>query len=156
MRLSKKLAASVSIVAGGTLVAGIAFAAWTAGGTGTGSASAGHATALSTVAASASTDLLYPSGSANVKIKIHNPNPYQVTVTAINNRGAGYPITSGDSVCDASNGVSFTNQTGSWVVGANSSAEYTLDDAAAMSNASVDACQDKDFAIPVTLVGASS
>jgi len=156
MRLSKKLAIAAVGTVAAVAVSTAAFAAWSASGTGSGSATAGHATALSTVAASASADLLYPSGSADVKIKIHNPNPYQVTVTAINNRGAGYPITSGNTVCDASHGVSFANQTGSWVVGPNTSAEYTLVDAASMSNDSVDACQDKDFSIPVSLVGASS
>jgi hypothetical protein len=157
VRLSKKIAASVSIVAAGTLVAGIAFAAWTATGDGSGSAKSGQSTAVSTVATSAVTSLLYPTGSADVKVNVHNSNPYAVTVTAINN-AAGGSILSGDGTCDASNGVTFTNTpvvTGG-VVGAGLSAEFILTGAAHMSNLSVDACQNKSFSIPVTVVAASS
>jgi len=153
VRLSKKFAA-IAITATAALTASAAFAAWTAGGSGSGSAKAGQAVSLSTGSASATTTLLYPSGSGDVNVNIHNPNPYQVTVTAINN-GTG-AISSGVQACDASNSVTFTNQTGSFVVAANSEHEYTLSGAAHMSSASVDACQNAVFSIPVSLVGASS
>ena len=130
-------------------------AAWTAGGTGSGSAKAGTATALTTSDASASVvKLLYPSGSADVAVTINNPNPYAVTVSSVTGNGT---ITSGNATCDASNGVTFTDQTGlSIVVPANGNKTTVFANAASMSNASVDACQGQTFTIPVSISGASS
>lgn len=137
------------------LAATIAFAAWTTNGTGSGYVAAGSEQDLTTLSVAASTtSLLYPNGSADVTVKINNPNPYKVLVTAINS-GTG-SITSGDATCDASNGVSYTNQSGSWTVPAAGTLTVTLTNAASMSNASVDACQAKTFTVPVALTGAST
>ena len=155
MQKTKKLVAFVAIVAG-LFGAGIAYASWTATGGGSGYAKAGSAVDLSTAPVAASTtSQLYPMNSADVKITITNPNPYGVDVQSINNAATG-SILSGDSVCDASNGVTFANQSGTWHVNANSSATFTLANAATMSNASVDACQGETFTIPVALAGISA
>ena len=154
LRHWKKLAAlGVAVVTFAGI--GLAWAAWTAGGTGSGAAKAGTAKALTTSDATASVvDLLYPSGSADVAVTIDNPNPYAVTVTSVAGNGA---ITSGNATCDASNGVSFTDQTGlTLTVPANDHLTHVFANAASMSNASVDACQGQTFTIPVTVSGASS
>ncbi len=67
-------------------------------------------------------------------------------------------VTSTVPACNLSTGVTFTNQTGlSLIVPANSlGTQFTLNGAAAMSNASDNACQGAVFTIPVTLSGASS
>jgi len=134
---------------------GLAWAAWTASGSGSGSAKAGTAQSLTTVDNSASlTTALYPNGAADVAIKIHNPNPYAVTVTDVVGNGA---ITSGNSTCDASNGVTFDDQHSlSISVPAGGTTAATFTNAAHMSNASVDACQGQTFSIPVSVSGASS
>jgi P pilus assembly chaperone PapD len=133
----------------------IAFAAWTTNGTGSGYVAAGSEQDLTTLSVAASTtSLLYPNGSADVKVKINNPNPYKVLVTHID--GASGSITSGGATCDASSGVTFTDQAGSWTVPASGTLTVTLTNAASMSNASVDACQAETFTIPVDLTGAST
>lgn len=145
------------------MIAGVAFAAWTATGTGTGTAKAGTGQEVYTASATASTtSLLYPGGTADVELELRNPNPYPVTVTEINNRNlTTHPIGSGDTPCDASHGVTFADTTGSWLVPANDGTDdgelsVTLADKASMSNASVDECQGETFTIHVELVGASS
>jgi P pilus assembly chaperone PapD len=133
----------------------IAFAAWTTNGTGSGYVAAGSEQDLTTLSVAASaTSLLYPNGSADVKVRINNPSPYKVLVTDID--GGSGSITSGDATCDASSGVTFTDQSGSWTVPASGALTVTLTNAASMSNASVDACQAETFAIPVDLTGAST
>jgi hypothetical protein len=157
-RVNTKLAKRVTIASIGVgvlMAATIAFAAWTTNGTGSGYVAAGSEQDLTTLSVAASTtSLLYPNGSADVTVKINNPNPYKVLVTQINN-GSG-SITSGNGTCDASNGVSFANQSGSWTVPATGTLTVTLTNAASMSNASVDACQAKTFTVPIALTGAST
>jgi P pilus assembly chaperone PapD len=150
-----KRAVSLSILLVVLLAGSIAFAAWTTSGSGSGYVAAGSEQDLTTLSVAASTtSLLYPAGSADVKVRINNPNPYDVLVTDID--GGSGAITSGDATCDTSNGVSFTDQSGSWTVPAGSASTVTLTDAASMSNASVDECQAETFTIPVDLTGAST
>lgn len=154
-RLTKKLTAG-TIVLGVALAASVAFAAWTATGTGSGYTQATTAQALSTVDVSASTTAqLYPGGTSDVKIRISNPNPYPVVVTDVEGSGA---ITSDKGgACDASTGVSFTDQTGqSIAVAAGSTTNVTFAGAASMTNASDNTCQGAIFTIPVTLSGNSN
>ena len=153
-KLSKRITIG-SLVVGVLMAGSIAFAAWTTNGAGSGYVAAGSEQDLTTLPVAASTtSLLYPNGTADVKVKISNPNPYKVLVTAINN-GTG-SILSGDGTCDASNGVAFANQSGSWTVPAAGTLIVTLANAASMSNASVNACQGQTFAIPVALTGTST
>ncbi len=145
----------VSVFVGLMAASTIAFAAWTATGTGSGYAKATSAQALTTVDVSASTVAqLYPGGSGDVKIRINNPNPYPVRVTAINGNGT---ITSDKgAACDAATGVTYTNQTGTWDVAANTATTFTLSGSVAMSNASDTTCQGAIFTSPVSRQGASN
>ena len=152
LRPRKKLFVAGGLVAG-MMASGIAWAAWTAEGTGSGYAKATEAQDLTTSAVAATADL-FPGATGDVKITINNPNPYPVEVTSISNGIGG--ITSDDTGCTAANnGVTFTDQTGTWAVGANGSQTFTLADAVDMDNSSVDACQGATFTIPVALSGAS-
>ena len=151
-RLSTRLGVA-TIFTGVLLVAGVAFAAWTASGTGSGYAKAGSIQALTTVDVSASTTAtLYPGGIGDVKLSVSNPNPAPITITGVSGNGT---ITSDKgAACNASTGVTFTNQTGlSQVVPASGTATFTLSGSAAMSTASDNACQGAIFTIPISLTG---
>src|ERR1044072_5477802 len=135
---------------------GFVYAAWTTNGSGSGYAKAGTSQALSTVDVSATTSArLYPGQSGHGALKTNNPNPYTVTVTAVSLNGPQSGITAdgGHSGCTTT-GVTFTDQTGlSLTVNANTATEFTLNGSAAMSNASLNACQGATFTIPVSLTG---
>lgn len=155
-KTTKKLTAG-TIILGVALAASVAFAAWTATGSGSGYTQATTASVLSTVDVSSSTTAqLYPGGTSDVKIEISNPNPYPVLVTSVVGSGAAITSDKG-AACDGSTGVSFTDQTGlSIAIPAGGTAARTFSGAAAMSNASDNACQGATFTIPVTLSGASN
>lgn len=136
-------------------VVGLVYAAWTTSGTGSGYAKAGESQDLTTIDISGDAtviDLLYPGASGDVKIRIDNPNSFPVTVSAINGNGA---ITSDVPACNAGASVSYTNQSGTFAVPANSAATFVLNNAASMSNAANDDCQNATFTIPVSLTGQS-
>jgi hypothetical protein len=152
---NKKKLIGVGVITTTLLAAGVAFAAWNASGTGSGYAKATTAQVLTTSDVAATTTAqLFPGGTADVKIKISNPNPYPVRITSITGNGA---ITSDKgAACDASTGVTYSNQSGTFDVGANSDASFTLLGAVAMSNASDNTCQGAVFTVPVSLSGASN
>jgi hypothetical protein len=137
-------------------VVGFVYAAWTTNGSGSGYAKAGTAEPLTTVDVSASTPAtLYPGGNGDVLLKVSNPNPYPVRVSAVSGNGAITPD-SGHASCQTT-GVTFTDQADQQLdVSPNSSAQFTLQDAAQMSNASDDGCQGATFTIPVSLTAASN
>jgi len=154
-KLPARLTAA-GVAVGAMLAASVAFAAWTATGSGSGYAKATTAQALSTVDVSATTGAtLYPGATGNVKLSISNPNPYAVTVSSVAGNGA---ITSDKGAsCNASTGVTYTDQTGLSIgVPAGGSTTVTLTNAVSMSNASDNSCQGAVFTIPVSLSGASS
>ena len=147
---------SVLVTLVGVALAGtVAMAAWTAGGTGDGYSKATTAQALTTIDVSGSTSAqLYPGGTGDMKLRINNPNPYAVTVSSVT--GSGSITSDKGAACNASTGVSFTNQSGlSLSVPASSAATFTLAGTVAMSNASDNSCQGAVFTIPVTLTGSS-
>src|SRR5690349_15787211 len=127
---------------------GLVYAAWTTNGSGSGYAKAGTSQALTTVDVSATTAAsLYPGTSGDVKLQISNPNPYAVRVTAVSGNGTITPD-AGHSGCTTT-GVTFTNQSSLTIdIAASSSTTTTLTGAAAMSNASLNACQGAVFTIP--------
>jgi hypothetical protein len=156
--VNRKLA--VAVIATVLATVGLVYAAWTTNGTGNAYAKAGTAQAIGTIDVSASTTAtLYPGVSGDVLIKLDNPNPYAVTVTAVTGSGS-ITADAGHAGCTTT-GVTFTNQTGlSLVVPAKSGGidgvlQTTLTGAAAMSNASLNACQGATFTIPVSLTGTS-
>jgi hypothetical protein len=133
----------------------LADAAWTSSDTGNAYAGATTEAAVSIGDASASTTPdLYPGATGTAYIKVTNPNPFPVTVVSVTGNGA---ITSDQgAACDASTGVSFTDQTGlSGTVGAGATTTLSLPGAVSMDNSSANACQGAVFTIPVT-VGVSS
>jgi hypothetical protein len=156
--LSKRNIIVVSMTLIVMVAVGFVYAAWTTSGSGSGYAKAGTSQALTTVDVSATTSAsLYPGQSGNVTLKINNPNGYNVRVTAVALNGQQTDITAdaGHSGCTTT-GVTFSNQSSlSLDVNAGSQAEFTLNGAASMSNASLNACQGATFTIPVTLTGAS-
>ncbi len=155
MRTRKKMLI-VSVVAVAALFAvSVAFASWLASGTVNGYAKAQTAQNLTTTVATP-TATLYPGATGDVSIVIVNPNPYDVIVTDVVGSGA-IVTTPTDAACDASTGVTFTDQHAlTLAVPANSAGTaFTLTGSVAMSNASVNACQGETFAIPVTLTGDS-
>jgi hypothetical protein len=144
-------AAAVVLVA-----VGVAYAAWTASGSGNGYAKAATAQALDTLDASATTTAtLYPGANGDLVLEINNSNPYPVRVTSVT--GAGAITSDKGAACNASTGVTFTNQTGLTLdVPASSSETFTLGNSVAMSNASDNSCQGAVFTVPVSLSGASN
>ena len=153
--VSKRITVT-SVFIGVALAGSVAFAAWTATGSGSGYAKATTASPLTTVDVSASTTAtLYPGATGDVSLRINNPNPYPVRVTSV--AGSGTITSDAGGACDASTGVTFTDQSSLTLdVGASSAATFTLSGAASMSNASANSCQGAVFTIPVTLTGASN
>jgi hypothetical protein len=154
MNWSKKLTVG-ALFAGAMLAGSIAFAAWTATGSGSGYARAETAQALTTVDVSASTAAtLYPGATGDVMLRISNPNPYAVTVTDV--AGSGVIDSDTTAACDASTGVTFTDQSGlSVAVPAGGATTVTLSGSAQMDNSSHTTCQGAVFTVPVTLSGLS-
>jgi hypothetical protein len=154
MSFKKQIATFLTTFA--ALIAGVAFAAWTATGTGFGYAKAKTAVALTTVAVVPAATL-YPGQTAgDAQISIVNGNDYPVTVTTVT--GTGTIVTNPTvAACDLSTGVTFTNQTGlSLSVPAHSAGTpFTLTGSVAMTNASDNSCQGATFQIPVSLSGTS-
>jgi hypothetical protein len=154
-RLTLRRLLALFAAAGLVTAVGAAYAAWTSNGSGSATAKAGTVSALTTSVATVTTGLLYPGGpTGDVKITINNPNPFPVRVTQINGNGA-ITAAGGTGACTTT-GVTFTNQTGTFDVGASLSGTFTLTGAASMSSASQDGCQNAVFTIPVTLIGTSN
>ena len=82
MRFTRK-AFIVAAAVAAALVAGVAFAAWTTGGTGHGSAQAKTAVSLTTVGVPASTAGLYPGADAKVTVRVVNDNDFPVRISGV-------------------------------------------------------------------------
>ena len=135
---------------------GAGIAAWSTNGSGTAYAKAATAGAVTLSDASASTSGdLYPGGTGALKVKVTNPNTFPVQITAVSGNGS---ITSdGAAACNASHGVTLTNQTGlSLSLAAGATTVFTLAGAVSMSNSSDTSCQGAVFSIPVTVTAASA
>jgi hypothetical protein len=147
------LAAIVALVATGVIVA-----AWSTSGSGNGYAKAGTASALTIGDASAATvGDLYPGGTGSVKLKVTNPNPFAVRITTVAKQAAGTITSDKGAACNASTGVTFTDQTGLALdVAGGATQTFSLANAVSMSNASDNTCQGAIFTIPVDVTGASN
>ena len=156
----KKLTAAVVLVLAGSIV-GVAFAAWTSGGSGSAQAQAGSAASL-TVSAGTPGSSLYPTASADVAAAIGNPNPYKVHVSSI--ALGAVTVDAGHSSCNTSSVTVTTLETNSgsgWDVPAkvgavNGSLNVDLANAISMSNAANDSCQGATFSVALTATGAST
>jgi hypothetical protein len=158
MRLKKKAFLVAALIAA-ILVAGVAFAAWTTGGTGHGSAQAKTALSLTTVAVPASTAGLVPGADAKVTVRVANDNDFPVRITGVAYGTAAATTVSGalgscPSGADAA--LAFTDQTGLALdVAAHAGATFDVD-GVHMGAASATGCQGATFTIPVTLTGVSN
>lgn len=157
IRLSRKLFFVVVAIAA-LVVSGVLYAAWSTTGSGNGYAKAGTASALTIGDASASTTAdLYPGGTGSVKLKVTNPNPFAVRITTVTKQTGGTITSDKGAACNASTGVTFTDQTGLTLdVAANATSTFTLSGAVSMTNASDNTCQGAIFTIPVDVTGASN
>ena len=157
IRLSKKFFVFVAVVIG-LMATGVIYAAWSTSGSGNGYAKAGTASALTIGAASASTTAdLYPGSSGAVKLKVTNPNPFAVRITTVTKQSGGTITSDKGAACNASTGVTFTDQTGLALdVAGGATSTFTLSGAVSMSNASDNTCQGAIFTIPVDVLGASN
>ena len=139
------------------VLSSIVFAAWSTNGSGTGYAKAGTASSLVIGDASASTTAdLYPGATGSVKLMVTNNNSFPVRVTAVTKQ-AGAITSDKGAACNASTGVTFTNQSGLTLdVAANATQTFTLANAVSMTNASDNTCQGAVFSIPVDVTGISN
>ena len=139
------------------VAASAVIAAWVTNGTGPGYAKAQTSSNLTLSDASASTTAdLYPGATGSVKLKVTNPNPFPVRITSVAKQASAITSDKG-AACDASSGVTFSDQTGLALdVAADATVTLTLANAISMSNASDNSCQGALFTIPVNVTGASN
>jgi len=134
------------------LLGSVVFAAWLVTGNGNGAAQATTAANLVVTPGTTTADL-YPGSTGAVKVNVNNPNPFGVTITSIAGNGA---VTTGAAGCTTT-GVTFTAPvTTGQVIAAGATVNLTLPNAAAMSNASLNACQGATFNVPVTVSASSN
>jgi hypothetical protein len=157
IRLSRKLLFALAAVAA-LIVSGTLLAAWITSGSGNGYAKAGTASALTIGDASASTIAdLYPGATGAVKLKVTNPNSFPVRITGVTRQASGTISSDKGAACNASTGVTFTDQTGLTLdLAAGATTTFTLSGAVSMSNASDNTCQGAIFTIPVDVTAASN
>lgn len=152
----KRKLAVFAVVGVACVAVGIAWAAWTVGGSGSGYAKAGSATSLTLGDATASTTAdLYPGATGAVKVSITNPNSFPVRVTSVTGNGA---ITSDKgAACNAATGVAFSDQSAlSLDLAAGATSTFTLSGSMTMNNTSDNSCQGAVFTIPVSVSGTSN
>lgn len=157
LRLSRKLFFVLAAIAA-LAVTGIIVAAWSTSGSGNGYAKAGSASALTIGDASASTSAdLYPGATGAVNLKVTNPNSFPVRITAVSKQAAGSITSDKGAACNASTGVTFTDQSGLTLdLAAGATSTFTLSGAVSMSNASDNSCQGAIFTIPVDVTAVSN
>jgi hypothetical protein len=157
IKLSRKFVLALAGIAA-LVVSGIVFAAWSTSGSGNGYAKAGTASALTIGDASASTSAdLYPGATGAVKLKVTNPNSFPVRITAVTKQTSGSISSDKGAACNASTGVTFTDQSGLTLdLAAGATSTFTLSGAVAMSNASDNTCQGAIFTIPVDVTAISN
>lgn len=155
----KRVLISLGVLIASAVVAGVAFAVWTASGSGTGDALATVAKPItvSTVALSSTAASLYPGGPpGNVYMNINNPNPYAVTITGAS---WGVPTSTNPTTCANSNiSVDPSASTGpfSIPVPANGTTVEEIPSVLDLAHSAPDGCQGVGFNVPVTLTGTQS
>ena len=157
IRISRKAFVFVAVV-GAAVTASAVIAAWVTSGSGPGYAKALTATGLALSDASASTTAdLYPGATGSVQVKVTNPNSFPVRVTSVVKQASSAITSDKGAACNASTGVTFSDQTGlSLDLAAGATTTFTLANAISMSNASDNSCQGAVFTVPVDVTGASN
>jgi hypothetical protein len=152
----RTIVVSALVLGVGVVAVGVGLGAWSIGGTGNGAAKATTASSITLADASAYTSAdLYPGATGNLKLRATNPNPFPVRITAVSGNGT---ITSDKgAACDASTGVTFTNQTGLTLdLAAGATATLTVPSSVSMSNSSDNSCQGAVFTVPVSVTAVSN
>ncbi len=148
--------AVVGAVGSSLVIAGIAYAAWTASGSGTGNANARSAQPLTVEAVGPTTIpyTLYPGGPAGAAYGyVSNTNPYPVSVTTVT---LSDPVSSSPERCPSSN---FTVVSGPITLASpvtidtNSGQRVTVPDAISMISAAGDGCQNVAVNVTFTVAG---
>jgi hypothetical protein len=155
-RRKRTLVIALLVLLLGVVAVGVGLGAWSLGGTGNGSAKASTASNITLADASAFTTAdLYPGATGNLKLRATNPNSFPVRITAVSGNGT---ITSDKgAACDASTGVTFSNQTGLTLdLAAGQTATLTVANAVSMSNSSDNSCQGATFTVPVSVTAVSN
>jgi hypothetical protein len=136
------------------LTAGAAYAFVSSTGAGNGSATVGTmqvVTASAFVGGDTPSSALRPGGpSADVILRVNNPNSFTVQVTGVT--GNGTITADGSHAGCTTTGVTFTAPVNPTITLSTGSTLVHLSGAAAMSAASLSACQGATFSIPVNLV----
>jgi hypothetical protein len=153
MQLRHKLLTAAALAAVVSLVAGVAFAAWTSLGTGAGAVASTH-DQPSVITSTAAPADLYPGASDTVTIFVSNPNAYPVIVTsvsggtspAVNGGGCAAGTVFSDAVALAPTGLVQTG--GTTVIAPQGSGTYAL--TGHMIGDPADACQDQTFLLPLS------
>ncbi|MEV6824711.1 hypothetical protein [Amycolatopsis sp. NPDC051102] len=148
MRKISKRSAVVLGAAGVVVLAGVAYAAWSSGGTGTGSVTS-TTSVDSAITPGSSGSALYPGGGTDFTVTIDNPNNYPVVVTAIT-AGSSNAV----SGCAAGTVTSAVPSSTAGTIAAKGTNTYTLH--ATMSSTATDACKGQTFALPLTATLASA
>ena len=140
------------------LVAGPAFAYFTAAGAGAGSAGTTTLQPV-TVSSVVPSSSLLPGSTADLSLTVHNPNSGPVTILSVAQSG-GVTVTGGGSGCTSdstgpgsgTSGVSVPTASGlSVVVAGGATVPVTILQGVAMSVASAAGCQGASFQIPVAV-----
>jgi hypothetical protein len=155
-RRKRTIVVALAVVLLAVVAVGVGLGAWSLGGTGNGSAKATTASNITLADASAFTTAdLYPGATGNLKLRATNPNPFPVRITAVSGNGT---ITSDKgAACDASTGVTLTNQSGLTLdLTAGQTATLTVSNAVSMSNSSDNSCQGAIFTVPVSVTAVSN
>jgi len=149
------LAAGLSVM----LVAGVAFAAWTANGSGSGNA---KALTASTVIVNASTGTadLYPGSTGAVYFTLTNNNPYAITfnkltaasVTAVN----GGPTSGTCNATDLTVTATLPLTVSLPVAASTTSAQESIGSLVTLNHAATDDCQGAVWTVSLTLTGSQN
>jgi len=156
MRIPRKRTAVAVVAVGAVIAVGVGLSAWSVTGSGNGAAKATTASAITLADATGFTSAdLYPGATGNLKLRATNPNAFPVRITAVS--GNGTVTSDKGAACDASTGVSVTNQTGLTLdLAAGATATLTVPNTVSMSNASDNSCQGAVFTVPVSLTAVSN
>jgi hypothetical protein len=155
-RSKRTIVVTALVLAVGVIAVGVGLGAWSISGTGNGAAKATTASSITLADASAYTSAdLYPGATGNLKLRATNPNPFPVRITAVSGNGT---ITSDKgAACDASTGVTLSNQTGLTLdLAAGATATLTVPNSVSMGNSSDNSCQGAVFTVPVSVTAVSN
>jgi hypothetical protein len=152
-RLNAKVAAGI-ILAVFALMAGVAFATWTADGSGSANARARTATTVTVNAVTGAADLYPGFDDGDLHLSLTNANPYPITFTAMT---PGAITSSNPTGCPASNlTVDATSGLSLPVAAGATSGTQTIADVVNLATSAPDGCQGVTFTVALSLTGSQS